>query len=185
MRGAPATLRKQDLSVHSREGHGALGLIGVCCFRRIEVGGRGGAEQRKSSVKTCNWIQVCSAFSLQDAALASQGHRQDLLEPRGSNPSGLGVMVSLPQAGECPRSEALWSQRLPTGRRAVTRGQQKPLGAGVAQGAGKHRCPYLQAIGSAGSESPLGASPPPATSSAQGQQPGGAECPGSGPRSRT
>lgn len=72
-------------------------------------------------------------------------------------------MATLPHDRECPRPEALWSQRLPTGRRAVTRGQQKPLGVGVAQGAGKHRCPYLQAIGSAGSESPLGVSPPPAT----------------------
>lgn len=126
-------------------------------------GVRGGAEQRKSSIKTFNWIRVYSAFSLQDAALASQGRRQDCLEPRGSTFSGLGVMATLPQARECPRPEALWSQRLPTGRRAVTRGQQKPLGVGVAQSAGKHRCPYLQAIGSAGSESPLGVSPPPAT----------------------
>lgn len=83
-------------------------------------GVREGAEPRKSSINTFNWIRLYSAFSLQDAALASQGQRQDRLEPRGSTSSGLGVMATLPQASERPRPEALWRQRLQAGRWAVT-----------------------------------------------------------------
>lgn len=95
-----------------------------------------GAEPRKSSILTFNWIRLYSAFSLQDAALASQGAKAGPPGAQGSTSSGLGVMATLPRPVSVRGPEALWRQRLQAGRWAVThQGQQKPE-------PGKHRCPY-------------------------------------------
>lgn len=117
--GGAAILQEQGSTLPSREGHRALDRT-VAIYSRMGSGSQGRSRTKKSSINTFNWIRLYSAFSLQDAALASQGQRQDHLEPRGSTSSGLGVMATLPQASECPRPEALWRQRLQAGRRAVT-----------------------------------------------------------------
>lgn len=156
----------------------------VCCYRRTGV--REGAEERKSSIKTFNWIRLYSAFSLQEAALASQGQRQDHLEPRGSTSSGLGVRATLPQASECLMPEALWRQRLQAGGRAVTHGGSRNFWASarprVLESTGVptcrppaplHQSPHWAFL----LHQPLG--PP------RGSGRAGAVCPGSGPSSRT
>lgn len=80
-------------------------------------------EPRKSSINTFNWIQLYSAFSLQDAARLHRGKGRTAWS-RAFLRAG-GEMATAPQAERrLPRPEALWQQRLQAGRWAVTQGSR-------------------------------------------------------------